>query len=228
MTWSSSVMVHACILKVRLPGYLSMAIDAQDVDLWLVRQADGLKLDLLPLQGYWTEEQYLRLTDQTNHLIEFTNGVIEVLPVPTREHQRISAYLYRMLFAATQVLGGIILYAPLRVQIRPGTFREPDLVLLLDEHDPRNQDAFWLGADLVVEIVSPDRPQRDLEEKPIDYAEAGISEYWIVNPLDHTIRVLTLADDGYRLHGNFVRGEQATSALLADLVVNVDAVFAAS
>ena len=202
-----------------------MAVDAYTTSLWLVREVDDLKVDLLPLQGLWNEEQYFRLTDQTNRLIEFTHGVIEVLPVPTREHQRISAFLYRMLFALTQTLGGIVLYAPLRVQVRPGAFREPDLVLLLDEQDPRNQDAFWLGADLVIEIVSPDRPQRDLEDKPIDYAEAGIPEYWIVNPLDHTIQVLTLTRDGYTLHGNFGPGEQATSTLLPDVALDVDEVF---
>lgn len=54
-------------------------------------------------------------------------------------------------------------YAPLRLQIRPGKFHEPDLLLLRDAHDPCNQDAYWLGADLVVEIVSPDDPERDTE-----------------------------------------------------------------
>ena len=46
-------------------------------------------------------------------------------------------------------------YAPLRVRVAPGRFREPDLVLLLDVNDSRNQNAFWLGADLVVEISAP-------------------------------------------------------------------------
>lgn len=205
-----------------------MAVSVSDTDLWIVRKADGLELDLLALQGLWTEAQYLRLSDQTNHLIEFTDGVIDVLPVPTREHQRISAYLYRALFAFIQAMGGIVLYAPLRVQIRPGKFREPDLIVLLDEQDGRNQDAFWLGADLVVEIVSPDNPSRDLLDKPADYAEAGIPEYWIVNPIDATVSVLTLASDGYTVHGVFRHGDQITSVLLPGFTVNVDAVFAAS
>jgi Uma2 family endonuclease len=122
--------------------------------------------------------------------------------------------------------GGMVLFAPLRVQIRPGKFREPDIVLLRDAADPRNQEAFWLGADLVVEIVSPDRPERDTVEKPLDYAEAGIPEYWIVNPLDETITVLTLGgDDAYATHGVFGRGEEATSPLLTDIRVSVDTVF---
>lgn len=91
--------------------------------------------------------------------------------------------------------------------------------------DPRYQDAYWLGADLVVEIVSPDRPERDIEEKPHDYAESGIPEYWIVNPLDTTITVLTLDDGAYTLHGIFSRGEKATSRLIAGFSVDVNTVF---
>ena len=63
-----------------------------------------MELDLEPLQGLWTEAQYLALTNQTNHLIEFTDGVIEVLPMPTDTHQRILAYLYRRFFALVEVL----------------------------------------------------------------------------------------------------------------------------
>ncbi len=180
------------------------------------------------MQGLWTEAQYLKLTDQANHLIEFTDGVIEVLPMPTREHQKILASLYRRLFAFIEALCGIVLFAPLRVQIRPGKFRGPDLIVLLDEQDPRNQDAFWLGADLVVEIVSADNPKRDTEDKRGDYAEAGIPEYWIVNPIDETITVLTLDAEAYAIHGVFHRGEEATSVLLAGFTLAVDAVLGAS
>src|SRR5262245_48461354 len=169
-----------------------MAVDAHALELRLIRRADGVDLDLLPLQGLWTEAQYLVLTNQTNHLIEFTDGEIEVLPMPTRSHQLMLLLLYELFRAAVQRTGGIVLVAPLRLQVRPGKHREPDVLLLRDAADPRNQDAFWLGADLVVEIVSPDRPERDTQEKPRDYAEAGIPEYWIVNPLNATITVLAL------------------------------------
>ena len=100
--------------------------------------------------------------------------------------------------------------------------------MLLDAADPRNQEAYWPGADLVVEIVSPDGLERDTEEKPLDYAEAGIPEYWIVNPLDSTITVLTLDGQAYRLHGRFQRGERATSRLLPGFDVSVDGGFNAT
>lgn len=202
-----------------------MAVNARDLELKLIRRADGVELDLLALQGLWTQEQYLKLTDQTNHLIEFTDGDIELLPMPTRRHQVILLLLYELLKNFLQPLGGKVLVAPLRLQIRPGKFREPDVLLLQDADDPRNQEAFWLGADLVVEIVSPDRPERDTEEKPIDYAEAGIPEYWIVNPLDETITLLTLRGDAYARHGVFCRGDHAASLLLDGFSVQVDEVF---
>jgi Uma2 family endonuclease len=202
-----------------------MAVDVHALEIKLVREADGVELDLLPLQGLWTEAQYLKLTDQTNHFVEFTDGYIEVLPMPTRNHQVILAFLYEIFLLFIRPRGGKVLFAPLRLQIGPSRFREPDLLLLLNVNDPRNQDAFWLGADLVVEVVSPDNPERDLIEKRRDYAEAGIPEYWIIDPQTDTITVLRLEADAYTEHGVFARGSVATSALLNDFEVAVDAVF---
>lgn len=140
----------------------------------------GVELDLAALQGLWTADMYLKLTEQTNYLLEFTDGMIKVLPLPTHSHQRMLAYLYGLLVALVYPQGEV-LFAPLRLQIRARKYREPDLLLLLDRTDPRNQETCWLDADLVVEIVSPDNPERDTMVKRGDYAEAGIPEYWIIN-----------------------------------------------
>ena len=202
-----------------------MAIDTRAADLKLVRPADGLEVDLQPLQGLWTEEQYLKLSDQTHHLLEFTDGAIEVLPMPTDKHQVMLAYLYELLLAFIRPRGGKVLFAPLRVRVREGKYREPDILLVRTASDPRRQNRYWLGADLVVEIVSPDDPERDTVTKRADYAEAGIPEYWIVNPEDETITVLTLSGDIYAEHGVFHRGAQATSVLLEGFTATVDGVF---
>lgn len=175
---------------------------------------EATDLDLAALQGMWSREQYLALTDQTNRPIEYTDGVIEVLPMPTDQHQAISLFLLLGLLAFIRPRGGVVHYAPLRLEVRPGTFREPDLLLLLRADDPRRQNAYWRGADLVVEIVSPDDPSRDTEVKPRDYAEAGIPEYWIVNPLTASVTVLVLADASYVTYGQFGRGEEVRSRLL--------------
>jgi Uma2 family endonuclease len=205
-----------------------MAIDTRDTELRLVRERDGLSVSFSPLQGMWTEEQYLALTDLTRHLIEFTDGTIEVLPMPTDKHQAIIALLYELLTAFLRPRGGRALFAPLRLQVRPGKQREPDILLVRDAGDPRRQNRFWLGADLVVEVVSPDDPERDTVEKVADYAEAGVPEYWIVNPEAETITVLSLQGEAYATHGIFRRGDQAASALLAGFTVDVSAALDAS
>ena len=189
---------------------------------------NGAQLDLAPMQGLWTQAQYLRLTDHSRQLLEFTDGRLETLPMPTRGHQAISRYLLLAWLPVVRAAGGELFYAPLRLRIREGKFREPDLLLLRDAQDPRNRNDYWRGADLVAEIVSPDDPERDTHEKRLDYAEARIPEYWIVNPLDETVTVLSLKGDAYAEHGVYRRGERAESALLDALAADVAEVFDAA
>jgi len=180
---------------------------------------------LFPPQGAWTETDYLELT--TNRLVEFSHGRIEVLSVPGRIHQLIVGYLYMLLRTYAKQANGVVVLAPFRLRLWEGKFREPDLLFLRHKHDPRNQEAFWTGVDFVVEVVSPDDPRRDLVDKRREYAQAGIPEYWIVNPQDATITVLHLTGERYVEHGIFTRGTTATSATLTDLQTLVDDVFAA-
>ena len=188
-------------------------------------ELNALLCDVLPPQGAWSEDAYLWLTDHSNRLIEFTDGYLEELPVPTFTHQSILLFLYDLLRAYLKPRGGVVMVAALRLRVRPGKFREPDLLLLRDRTDRRCQDRYWPGADLVVEVVSPDNPDRDLVEKRADYAEAGIPEYWIADPRDETIRVLSLRGAAYVEHGVYRRGDTATSALLAGFAAEVSAVF---
>ena len=126
--------------------------------------------ELLPAQGQWSEADYLWLTDHTSRLIEFTDGYLEVLPMPTDEHQTMVLLLYELSVAFVRPRGGKVLVAPLRLKIRDGKYREPDIVPIRPARDPRLAEPFWLGADLVVKIVSPDKPERDLVDKRGEYA----------------------------------------------------------
>ena len=179
----------------------------------------------MPPQGCWDEAHYLWLTDRTSRLVEFTDGYVELLPVPTVAHQAILSLLYDLLNAFLKARGGFVLFAGLRVRIREGKFREPDLAALRRRSDPRNEPRYWLGADLVAEVVGPDDPARDLVAKRNDYAEAGIPEYWIVDPRVETVTVLTLSGGAYVEHGVFARGDTATSVLLDGFTVDVAALF---
>lgn len=180
-----------------------------------------------PHQGEWTEEEYLNL--DTNRLVEFTDGVLEFLPMPKLSHARISRYLSDLLrqYVEARKLGET-LWAPVSVRLRTGKLREPD-VLFLKKGRQVTCDVPD-GADLVMEIVSGsdnDR-RRDYEQKRTEYAESGIPEYWIIDPETLKITVLVLVKDTYRLHGEFHSGAIATSELLPEFTVNVNEAFAAA
>ena len=189
------------------------------------RALASLLCDLLPSQGSWSDDAYLWLTDHGNRPVELTDGQLQELPMPTDTHQSVLLCLYNLLHAWLGPRGGVVMVPALRMRIREGKFREPDLLVLRDRSDPRRQDRYWLGADLVVEVVSPDDPDRDLVEKRADYAEGGIPEYWIADPRDETITVLALAGEAYVEHGVFGRGEAAASPLLEGFTADVSAVF---
>ena len=69
---------------------------------------------LFPEQGGWSEEEYLRLTDETNRLIEFDDGRVEFLPTPTELHQALVGFLYHALLSFV-TLGdlGVVPFPPL-------------------------------------------------------------------------------------------------------------------
>lgn len=201
----------------------SLAVDLLPSEAW-----KNLLEEILPPQGRWSEEEYLVLTDHRNRLVEFTDGFLEVLPIPTDRHQTVLKSLFLAFFGFVEPRGGKVHFAPLRLQIRPGKYREPDLLLLLSAVDPRRQDRFWLGADLALEVVGDDRPERDLVDKRGDYAEGRVPEYWIVNPQTETVTVLSLRGDAYEEAGVYGRGEAAASVLRPGLTVAVAAVFDAN
>ncbi|HEX3600664.1 MAG TPA: Uma2 family endonuclease, partial [Lacipirellulaceae bacterium] len=135
---------------------------------------------LYPLQGEWSQEEYLKLTDNTRWLVEYTVGKIEVLRMPTIEHQLILKFLFRALDAYVERLAlGVVLFAPTRVYLDPNKYREPDIVFNSMERHAKSNKRFYQGADLVIEIVSEDDDARarDFEQKSKDYAEGGIPEY---------------------------------------------------
>jgi Uma2 family endonuclease len=182
---------------------------------------------LFPLQGMWTEEEYLAL--ETNHLVELSDGNIEVLPMPTVMHQLMVLYLYKLLdsFVESKQLGRVLV-APLKIRLRSGKFREPDVLFLSRGKLARMGNQYWDTADLVMEVVSENR-EHDLETKPREYAQAGIPEYWIVDPQERTITVLTLGASkkrkSYAVHGVFASASRVRSKLLAGFEVDVEAVF---
>ncbi len=173
---------------------------------------------LYPNQGHWSEEEYFTLSARTNRLIEFSDGFVEVLPMPMMTHQMILLFLYESLKAFAVPRGlGTTLIAGMKVRLWPGKYREPDVFFMLSEHAKRMGEQFWEGADLVIEVVSEDR-RHDLEVKRSEYARAGIPECWIIDPMMGGISVLRLEGGAY---GEAERGGRIESALLPGFSVDV-------
>src|SRR5438105_15423672 len=79
--------------------------------------------EILPPQGQWSEEEYLTLTDHRNRLVEFTDGFLEAVPMPTDKHQTLLQFLFVAFFHFIEgARGGNVQFAPLRLRIRPGKF----------------------------------------------------------------------------------------------------------
>jgi Uma2 family endonuclease len=184
--------------------------------------------ELYPHQGDWDEEEYLFLTDRSNRLIEFTDGVVEFLPVPTIMHQMIQGLIYRLLFdyVSSRKLG-LVTNAGTRVYVGTRKYRQPDVIYRSFKKFDNTQERYLSGAELVVEIVSDDdrSHQRDYEQKVNDYAAAQIPEYWIVDPQGEIISVLALDGDTYIKHMVGKPGDVVSSKLLEGFTVDVKRVF---
>jgi Uma2 family endonuclease len=177
---------------------------------------------VFPVRYPCTEEEYFALDE--NIRLEYADGFLEVLPMPTISHQLILRFLDRQLddFVVAGKLG-IALPAGYRVRIRPGKYREPDILFISREHASAIGKDWCTKADLVMEIVSEHNRRHDLVTKRDEYARAGIPEYWIVDPEEETITIFVLKPrrKTYVEHGVFHKGERATSKRLPGFSVDV-------
>lgn len=186
---------------------------------------------LFPEQGEWSEEEYLRLTDGSGRRIEFTDGRLEFLPMPTEIDEAMVRVLFFAVHEFVEKHGlGKVYWTGIRLRIRPRKTRLPDVIFLHKDHYHARHNRAWDGADLVMEVVSEDLKdrQRDYEQKLLDYAEAKIAEYWIVDYERRVVIVHRLDGDQYKVHGQFIRGQQAASALLNGFSLDVESLFAAA
>jgi Uma2 family endonuclease len=82
------------------------------------------------------------------------------------------------------------------------TAREPDVFFIRAEHADRAQGTFVDGAaDLVIEVVSPSTRAVDRGVKYYEYEQAGVPEYWLVDPLRAGGGLPAGIGRGVRAHG---------------------------
>lgn len=136
--------------------------------------------DYLPVQGEWTEREYLRF--DTNRGIELSHARLVFLPWPDAVHQTLLMICCDRL-SHCYVDGTRGLSVPrFKLRLASQLWRMPDVVYVLPSNRHRAHSEYFDCADLVIEVVSPDRPKRDLVKKRREYAAAGIPEYWVVDP----------------------------------------------
>ena len=178
---------------------------------------------LFPPQGSWSELDYLAL--DARRQIEFDRGCVDVLDLPTKEHQRLVRFLFRLLdsYVVSGQLGEVF-FAPLPVRLWSEKYREPDLVFLSQARSDSSRYAD--GADLVVEVVSesPGDRKRDLETKVAEYEQACIPEYWVVDPIESMVLIYRLVQSKY-VKDSFTVGQIARSYVLDGFSVDVASIF---
>lgn len=178
---------------------------------------------LFPPQGSWSELDYLAL--DAGRQIEFDRGCVEVLDLPTKEHQRLVRFLFRLLdsYVVSGQLGEVF-FAPLPVRLWSEKYREPDLVFLSQARSDSSR--YTDGADLVVEVVSesPNDRKRDLETKVAEYEQARIPEYWVVDPIESMVLIYRLVQSKY-VKDSFTVGQIARSYVLDGFSVDVASIF---
>ncbi len=169
----------------------------------------------------WTLQDWLRLPDD-GWRYKVIDGVLYSTPLPSTRHQIIlGALSARMWLHARQHQLGKVIAAPCAVLLPTQPVPvQPDLFFIRAERTGIIGETQVQGApDLVVEILSPSNWMYDRREKFMLYQEAGVTEYWIIDPDLQTIEVSVLRGETFTLLGRWEVGEQAHSETLAGFVI---------
>ena len=148
----------------------------------------------------YTEEDYYNLPE--NVRAELIDGQIYYMAAPSRIHQRILGFLFNTIFNYLQAKDGPceVYPAPFAVKLFSEDDKnvvEPDISVICNPN--KLTDRGCTGApDWIVEIVSPSNSSHDYIRKLNLYADAGVREYWIVNPKDQSVWVYFLEQDNFK------------------------------
>lgn len=138
-----------------------------------------------------TMEEFEKMDKDERITYEFIDGVVMMSPSPSREHQGIGAQLVTRLVNLLSIKQCSVFY---ELDIRSGEniFR-PDVMVFCDKEAEIPE--------IVFEILSPSTKNVDLGIKVIKYQEAGIKEYWIIDPKVKSITVHTYTENKTETYG---------------------------
>ena len=137
-----------------------------------------------------TFEQYEALPEDRR--VEVFDGIVYDMASPSQEHQTISMELSTILNTYIKGKKGScrVFHAPFDVKLsdQPLTIVQPDLMIICDK-DKLDGKRCNGAPDFIIEIISPSNPADDYIRKLYYYKNAGVREYWIVDPRRKTVIV---------------------------------------
>lgn len=137
-----------------------------------------------------SEEEFLSLPESLDR-VELLDGEVIVSAAPSPLHQHVLGELHDLFRAWARARPpATVGLAPLDVRLAPGRIVQPDLFLVLSGFSPRAAAPLHLVPDLVVEVTSLKRSYDRITKRSI-YADAGVTEYWIVDPFLGQIEQVT-------------------------------------
>lgn len=149
-------------------------------------------------QGSYTLEDYYALPDDQR--FELIDGYLIKMDAPTTWHQLIGGEIYR------QIANFIIenngecraFISPVDVQLDcdDRTMVEPDVVILC-KGDKQKRRVIYGAPDFVLEVLSPSTRRKDCTKKLAKYENAGVREYWIVDPTQKRLLVYFFESEIY-------------------------------
>ncbi len=176
-----------------------------------------------PAQGEWTYADYARLPDNGMRY-EVIKRELFNSPAPTTKHQLVSLNLAAALhqFVKKHKLG-VVFEAPTDVLLLDlASPVQPDILFIPQEKRSMIKANFIEGVPaLIVEILSPSNPEHDQQRKFLLYAQAGVAEYWIVDPTSCAVDIFVLRGNAYVPLGHFGLSDTAVSELLPQFQIKV-------
>lgn len=173
----------------------------------------------------WTIDDLKAIPDDGKRY-ELIEGEVVEMTAPNMAHAMIVANLLRLLFPLLSTIGLRALTAPVNVFLRGKDLLQPDVAGLLPGSRARmTRDGIDGPPDLVIEVLSPSNRVHDLLTKRALYELAGVREYWIVDPDERTVEILTLHEDA--LHRASLATAAGDDLLVSPLLPGADLPLAA-
>ena len=166
-------------------------------------------LNYPPAAKRWTFADLMQF-DETERYEIYDGRLIPMAPSPNTYHQRLVTRLFRLLdgFVQSHELGEVFL-APFDVVMAEDNTAQPDLLFIAKENAGIVKNWVFGPPDLMVEILSPSSIRRDRQDKLEQYARFGVKEYWIVDPANRSLEILTLQDKRFAVHSSAVETGQS-------------------